>query len=308
MSQKKHKQLRRDGKDRKTTNCSKYENCNLSKLRLVSRDQLLSILKWLKEKWIIKRVFQEPGHFDPNFDSYSHPKTNKNANLDEKLQSIFSESNTGNKSSAVGLYYYVKNLKPLHSARTNRFVVPVSLYHDKNTGECLYQVWTVEDYTSYVTGARVITQETAHLPKELRTYTKLKIAPQRTPVAGGVNTVLLSIDSISQLEEHLPSSGVTLDDLIWLGHHHEEFSPLTYDEMQKLLSSIPQNKLSQLYDVNDGKVRVRCITCSDGSVFYQPEKSRYAWNLTLMSVPIEFTEDPTIARVPVYRSEYMTRI
>jgi len=134
-----------------------------------------------------------------------------------------------------------------------------------------------------------------------------KIAPQRTPVSGGVNTVLLSLGFTSQLEEHLPTYGVTLDDLIWLGHHDEEFSPLSFEEMIDVLRVVPRSRLSEFYEVQDGKVSVRCITYPDGTEYYQPEKTRFAWGLTVASVPVEFTDTPGVARVPVYRTGHMTR-
>lgn len=303
MSQKKHKQLRREGKDRKTANCSRYEKCNLSKLRLIPRNQLLSILKWLERKWYVDFV-QSTFSDSP---SCENSKNISIASLDEELEDIFSESNTGNTPTSIGLKYYVKNLKPLHSARTGRYAIPVSLYHDKKTGECLYQVWSVEDYTSYVVGSREISKETAHLPKSQRTYVNKKIAPQRTPVSGGVNTVLLSLGFTSQLEEHLPTNGVTLDDLIWLGRHDEEFSPLSFEEMMDVLRVVPRSRLSEFYEVQDGKVSVRCITYADGTEYYQPEKTRFAWGLTVASVPVEFTDTPGVALVPVYRTGQMTR-
>ncbi len=304
MSQKKHKQLRREGKDRKTANCSRFEKCNLSKLRLIPRNQLLSILKWLEKKWYVDTV---KSTFSQS-DSCDNFKNTANACLDEELEDIFSESNTGNTPTSIGLKYYVKRLKPLHSGRTGRIAIPVSLYHDKKTGECLYQIWSVDDYISYVTGSREITKETVHLPKSQRTYVTKKIAPQRTPVTGGVNTVLLSLGFMSQLEEHLPSKGITLDDLIWLGRHDEEFSPLSHEEMLGVLRVVPRSRLSEFYDVNDGMVSVRCITGLDGTEYYQPEKTRFAWGLTVSSVTVEFTDTPGIALVPVYRSAHMTRL
>jgi hypothetical protein len=306
MSQKKHKQLRREGNHQNMTKCSKYEKCNLSNLRLVTRNQLLSILKWLDEKWNSKknaRTCEGPDRYSGS--SHDHAQDSSQG-LDWKLDDIFSRFTGEDRPYFTGLKYYIKNLAPLYSSRSNSCAVPVSLYHDADTGKCLYQIWSVEDYTSYVVGCHILTEDSMNLQQELRVSVKTKIAPQRTPVAGGVNTVKLTLGRTSELEEHLPDSGMTLNDLIWLGRHDEHFHPLTWEEMQYHVSSMSNSQLSRHYQVNNGNLVVRFLVSKDGTKYYQPEKSRLAWSQTTTSVPIHFTDKPGIALVPIYRSERLT--
>jgi len=264
MSQKRAKLLRRQGADRKTVNCSKYENCNLSKLRVVTRDQLVEILRLISTK-----DSKNQKSFEYEFDQ------------------LFDSGRMGsNEHKSMGLRYCIKNLKTLHSVRMNVDAVPVSLYHDDKTGQCLYQIWSAPDYLTYVTGARIIDPSQSHLPPEQRDVIKKVIAPQRIPVAGGVNTVLMSLYKVTELEEHLPDDSHTLDDLIWLGEHDEEFSPLDWEELNRLLSKFPPKELPKFYEIEDENLVLRVYGSPKGEIFYQPVKTRFAWNKTVVSVPL----------------------
>ena len=286
MSQKRAKLLRRKGADRKTVNCSKYENCNLSKLRLVTRNQLVEILRLLSTK-----------------------KSKSKESFDFEVDQLFNSGRMGsNEYKSMGLRYYIKNLSLMHSVRVNVDAVPVSLYHEDKTGRCLYQIWSASDYLTYVKGARIINSSQTHLSSEQCDVIKRLIPMQQTPVAGGVNTVLMSLNKVTDLEEHLPDKSHTLDDLIWLGMHHEMFSPLNMEEMHRLLSSFPEKEISKFCEVNHGRIKLDHLVSPEGEHYYQPVKTRYAWNKTIASVPIfDMNHDKGTCRVPVYRSCHVSR-
>ena len=287
MSQKRAKLLRRQGADRKTVNCSKYEKSNLSKLRLVTRDQLVEILRLVSTK-----------------------RSKSQESFEYEVDQFFESGRMGSdEHKTMGLREYVKNLTVIHSVRSNEHAVPVSLYHNDKTGKCLYQIWNSTDFLAYVKGGRMIDPSQTHLPPAQRDVIKKLIPAQRTPVAGGVSTVLMTLERLTELEEHLPDQNHTLDDLIWLGTHEEKFSPLDMDEMQKVISSIPANQLSKFYvtsDEGDGIV-VGVYKSSTGEEYYQPVKTRYAWSKTVVSVPLfDMDKENGTCRVPVYRSCHMS--
>ena len=286
MSQKRAKLLRRKGADRKTVNCSKYENCNLSKLRLVTRNQLVEILRLLSTK-----------------------KSKSKESFKYEVDQFFDSGRMGsNEYKSMGLRYYIKNLSLMHSVRVNVDAVPVSLYHEDKTGRCLYQIWSASDYLTYVKGARIINPSQTHLSSEQYDVIKRLIPMQQTPVAGGINTVLMSLNKVTDLEEHLPDKSHTLDDLIWLGMHHEMFSPLNMEEMHRLLSSFPEKEISKFYEVNHGCIKVDHLVSPEGEHYYQPVKTRYAWSKTIVSVPIfDMNHEKGTCRVPVYRSCHVSR-
>ena len=286
MSQKRAKLLRRKGADRKTVNSSKYENCNLSKLRLVTRNQLVEILRLLSNK-----------------------KSKSKEYFEYKVDQFFDSGRMGlNEHKSMGLRYYIKNLSFMHSVRANVDAVPVSLYHEDKTGRCLYQIWSAPDYLTYVKGARIIDPSRCHFSPEQHDVIKRLIPVQRTPVAGGVNTVLMSLNNVTELEEHLPDKSHTPDDLIWLGMHHETFSPLNMQEIHQLVSSFTEKELSKFYEVNSGHIKVGCFVSPKGEHYYQPVKTRYAWSKTIVSVPIfDMNHEKGTCRVPVYRSCHVSR-
>ena len=208
----------------------------------------------------------------------------------------------------MGLRYYIKNLSLMHSVRANVGAVPVSLYHEDKTGRCLYQIWSTPDYLTYVRGARIIDPSQTHLSPEQRDVIKRLIPVQRTPVTGGVNTVLMSLNKVTDLEEHLPEKSHTIDDLIWLGMHREMFSPLNMEEMRRLLSSFPEKEISKFYEVNHGCIQVDHLVSPEGEHYYQPVKTRFAWRKTIVSVPIfDMDHEKGTCRVPVYRSSHVSR-
>jgi hypothetical protein len=183
--------------------------------------------------------------------------------------------------------------------RHSRQAVPVSIFHDPIKDEALYAPLSIEEF-HIVNGVRVFDQD-GNLVKSVD-------APKVQVGYTMFNTFYLDLSRIDELEEMLPYKEPTLDELIYLGIMDESHTPLTKEEMKHRLGYVVHHscggdwkKINRLYETStdeDGEERILIRTYCDGSeVYFQPQKTRRAWEQNVMSIPVYFDKEGMV-RLP----------
>lgn len=237
-------------------------------LLLMDRKTLLEALRFVKEK-------EQVGFDVADAEKVSDDKHN---------QKILKLSSTGH-------------------VRHDREAVPVSVFHNPETDTALYCPLTREEF-SLVYGMRWMDTdgnivESVDAPKVQYAYTK-------------GNTFYFDLEKLDELEEMLPYNEPTLDELIYLGQMDERFSPLSEAEKDQTLGQMmlacgrDMDKFSRIYRIHrdeegEPSVVMEVQVGTDGEMFYQPQKTRFAWSKCVHSVPLYLDKNGHVS-VPAYAS------
>lgn len=185
-----------------------------------------------------------------------------------------------------------KKICALGHQRHSRKAVPVSIFHDPINDKALYSPLSMEEF-QIVHGMRFVDEngnpiKSVDAPKVQYGYTEF-------------NTFYLDLSRIDELEEMLPYKEPTLDELIYLGIMDESHTPLTHEELTRHIRKILYDcggdwkKLELLYQIrfnDEGRQSFGVLEYSEGDeVYYQPQKTRRAWKMNLVSFPAYFDKE-----------------
>lgn len=169
-------------------------------------------------------------------------------------------------------------LHPLHCENSNTYATPVSIFHSEDSDRCYYLPLTPQEYIS------VTNQHKGFSRNEGRVFHG--VSP--------TNTFKFPLDQISVLEEILPENTPTNDELIQLGVIDEDIQPFNVFQLdefvQKLRSNTPKKLFKELYEHDfEGELVIR-KSFRNGTVGFQPQKSKSHWKMVVRSVPVQFLD------------------
>ena len=176
-------------------------------------------------------------------------------------------------------------LHPLNCVNSNTYATPVSIFHSEDSDRSYYLPLTPQEYIS------VTNQHKGFSRNEGRLFHG--VSP--------TNTFKFPLDQISVLEEILPENTPTTDELIQLGIVDEDIQPFNVyqvDEfVQTLRSNTPKKVFKELYEHDfEGELVIR-QSFRNGTVGFQPQKTKSHWKQVVRSVPVQFLDEEGIGGV-----------
>ena len=248
MSQKKNKELRRLGVDRKTQN-----QFTETDLILLDRQSLMCILELFHLKFVRKEddgwedtVRESLVKFSPRFESDK-----------EKL------------------YHKIVNFEPCYHVRTEYPAIPISVFHKEKSEEVIFAFTSCKEFYQLTSGLQICSSENSD---------PVMVSPRPSKFAGitPFNSFQLELD-LELLNEVLPLTRPDLDQLIVLGQLDEKFSPLDEKELVPFME-LKDNEPEVWRRMYTDQLMV--IETPQGT-FYQPQKTRIAWSHNVHSLPLK---------------------
>jgi len=134
-------------------------------------------------------------------------------------------------------------------------------------------------------------QKYYYLLRELNTFSAV-IGEQRTkknenewkvnnPFYNTLNTFCLTIEDI----ENLPSVRSNHKDITELAKKDEEYNAMTEEELDNYIADIPENKLREHYEFEEGGLVIDEFKGETGITLYQPRKKEETWQRVGISIP-----------------------